>query len=88
MNSMDYNWALNLFSKLRKIKIKSPNFLILCLLIYCSSVAQDNKIFFDVTSGGGRLYPNAYESHLAGPVTFFNARLGLKTMGQKEWQQI
>ena len=88
MKYKDSNLALNLLSKVRHIDTKRIIFLILCLLIYYSSIAQDKKIFFDLTSGGGRLYPNAYESHLAGPVTFFNARIGLKTLGQKEWQRL
>ncbi len=88
MKYKDSNLALNLLSKVRHINIKRPIFLILCLLIYYSSIAQEKKIFFDFTSGGGRLYPHPYVSHLAGPVTFFNARLGLKTLGQKEWQRI
>ena len=88
MKYKDSNRALNLLSKLRQINIKRSTLLIFCLLMYYSGIAQDKKIFFDFTSGGGRLYPNAYESHLAGPVTFFNARLGLKTLGQKEWQRL
>ncbi len=62
--------------------------MILCLLITSSSIAQDKNIFFDISSGVGRLYPNAYLRNLAGQVTFFNARVGLKTLGEKEWQRI
>ena len=63
--------------------------MIITLLIQFSSQAQLSHLFFDLTGGGGRLMPH-YSSmkNLAGYVTFFNARLGLKTMGKKEWQRI
>lgn len=68
-----------------------PCFLLLIFiqLASFSSNAQQNNLFFDLTGGGGRLYPHHPEMRLfAGPVSFFNARMGLKTRGQKEWQRI
>lgn len=62
--------------------------LVFTLLIHNNGKAQQNKLFFDFTSGGGRLFPNPKMKNLAGPVTFFNAMLGLKTLGQKEWQRV
>lgn len=63
--------------------------LIFILLIQISSKAQRNKLFFDFTGGGGRLTPHhPVLTNLAGPVGFYNARLGFKTQGQKEWQRI
>ena len=88
MKYRDCNRVLNLLAQVKHITRKQPIFLLLCLLIFYSSIAQDKEIFFDLTSGGGRLFPNAYVSYLAGPVTFFNAKLGLKTLGQKEWQRL
>lgn len=64
-------------------------FLIFILLIHFSSKAQHNNFFFDFTGGSGRLVPHHPEmKHFAGPVTFFNAKFGMKTQGQKEWQRI
>jgi hypothetical protein len=64
-------------------------FLIFTLLVHFSSYAQDNNFFFDITGGSGRLVPHHTElKPFAGPVAFFNAKLGLKTMGQKEWQRV
>lgn len=64
-------------------------FLIFNLLASFSSNAQQNNLFFDFAGGGGRLYPHHPEMRLfAGPVSFLNARLGLKTRGQKEWQRV
>ena len=88
MKYKDSKREINRLSKLRHLHKKQPILLILCFLISYSSIAQDKKIFVDLTSGGGRLYPNAYLRYLAGPVTFFNARLGLKTLGEKEWQRL
>lgn len=52
-------------------------------------MAQRNNLFFDITGGAGRLIPHHPEiRNLAGPVSFFNARFGLKTLGQKEWQRV
>lgn len=64
-------------------------FLIFILLIYTNSKAQSYNLFFDFTGGGGRLMPHypAMKS-LGGSVAFLNARLGLKTLGQKEWQRV
>ena len=63
--------------------------LIFNLLASFSSNAQQNNLFFDFAGGGGRLYPHHPEMRLfAGPVSFFNARLGLKTRGQKEWHRV
>ena len=63
--------------------------LIFILLIHFSSNAQRNNLFFDITGGGGRLIPHHPEiRNLAGAVSFLNARLGLKTGGQKEWQRV
>jgi hypothetical protein len=63
-------------------------FLIFCLLIQFSGKAQSDQLFFDFTSGGGTLIPHPKMKNLGGPVTFFNARLGLKTWGKKEWQRV
>ena len=63
--------------------------LIITLLIHISSKAQRNNLFFDLTGGGGRIMPHHPELRkLGGPVSFFNAKLGFKTRGQKEWQRI
>jgi hypothetical protein len=63
--------------------------LIFTLLIHISIKAQRNNLFFDLTGGSGRLAPHHPElKPFAGPVAFFNARLGLKTLGQKEWQRV
>lgn len=63
--------------------------LIFTLLIHISGKAQRNNLFFDLTGGSGRLVPHHPElRHLAGSVAFFNLRLGLKTLGQKEWQRV
>lgn len=62
-------------------------FLIFIFLIHISSNAQNN-IFFDFTGGGGRLFPHPKLKYLAGSVTFYNARLGFKTSGLKEWQRV
>ena len=63
--------------------------LIITSLIHIGGKAQSNDLFFDLTSGGGRLTPHHPElRNLAGPVSFINARLGLKTFGKKEWQRI
>jgi hypothetical protein len=65
------------------------NILIFTILIQATAVAQSNNLFFDLTGGAGRLVPHHPEmKNLAGPVTFLNARLGLKTMGKKEWQRV
>jgi hypothetical protein len=62
--------------------------LIITTLIHIEGKAQSNDLFFDLTSGGGRLTPHHAElKNLAGPVSFINARLGLKTFGKKEWQR-
>ncbi len=63
-------------------------FLIFILLIQIKGRSQSNNLFFELTSGSGRLYPTPKMKNLAGPVTFLNARLGLKTLGKKEWQRI
>ena len=68
-----------------------PCFLLLTFILLASfhSNAQQNNLFFDITGGSGRLYPHHPEMKpFAGPVSFFNARLGLKTRGQKEWQRV
>ena len=63
--------------------------LIFISLVHISTKAQRNNLFFDITGGGGRLIPHHPEiRNLAGPVSFFNARFGLKTLGQKEWQRV
>jgi len=63
--------------------------LTITLLIHFGSNAQRNNLFFDFTGGGGRLIPHHPElKNLAGSVSFFNARIGLKTLGQKEWQRV
>ena len=64
-------------------------FLIFFLIIHINGNAQRSNPFFDFTGGVGRLIPH-YETmnNLAGPVSFLNARIGLKTAGQKEWQRI
>jgi len=63
--------------------------LIFILLTHINSKAQRNNLFFDITGGGGRLTPHHPEiKNLAGSVSFFNARFGLKTLGQKEWQRV
>lgn len=63
--------------------------LIFTLLVHISSKAQRNNLFFDLTGGSGRLVPHHPElKPFAGSVAFFNARLGLKTSGQKEWQRV
>ena len=62
--------------------------LIFTLLICNQSPAQTNRLFFDLTGGGGRLFPHSKMQNLAGPVTFFNAKLGLKTQGEAEWQRV
>lgn len=70
--------------------VKKYSFLLIfTLLIHFNSKAQRPNLFFDFTGGGGRLIPH-YPSmkDLAGSVAFFNARVGLKTLGQKEWQRV
>lgn len=62
--------------------------LIFTLLIYNQSPAQPNRLFFDLTGGGGRLFPHSKMQNLASSVTFVNAKLGLKTQGQAEWQRV
>ena len=63
--------------------------LIITSLIHIEGKAQSNDLFFDFTSGGGRLTPHHPEiKNLGGPVSFVNARLGLKTFGKKEWQRV
>ena len=63
--------------------------LIIMLLGNFSGHAQHPNLYFDFTGGGGRLIPH-YPSmnNFAGSVAFFNARVGLKTAGQKEWQRV
>lgn len=64
-------------------------FLIFIFLIHFNSKAQHNNYFFDLTGGTGRLVPHHPEIRpLAGSVSFFNLRFGLKTLGQKEWQRV
>ena len=63
--------------------------MIIILLTHINCKAQRNNLFFDITGGSGRLIPHHPEiKNLAGSVSFFNARLGLKTLGQKEWQRV
>ena len=62
--------------------------LIFIILIHNIGKPQNNRLFFDFSSGGGKLLPHPKMQNLAGAVTFFNARVGLKTLGQKEWQRI
>ncbi len=63
--------------------------LIFILLIITNSKAQRNNLFFDFTGGSGRLTPHHPElKNLAGQVSILNARIGLKTLGQKEWQRV
>lgn len=63
--------------------------LIFTLLVHFTSYAQDNNFFLEFTGGSGRLIPHHPELNpFAGPVAFFNAKLGFKTMGQKEWQRV
>lgn len=63
-------------------------FLIFIFLIQINSKAQLNNLFFDLLGGGGILFPNPKFQYLAGPVAFYNARLGIKTFGLKEWQRV
>jgi len=70
--------------------IKRYTFLLIFFIIFhINSRAQQPNLFFDFTGGAGRLMPH-YQSmnNLAGPVSFLNARIGLKTLGHKEWQRI
>jgi hypothetical protein len=63
--------------------------LIFTLLAFSSSFAQNNILFFDLAGGSGRLVPHHPEmKNLAGSVAFLNARLGIKTMGSREWQRV
>ena len=51
--------------------------------------AQKSNYFFDFTAGGGRLISHhPLLDPLEGRVSFFNARWGIKTTGEKEWQRI
>ena len=64
-------------------------FLIFIFLVHFNSKAQQNNYFFDLTGGSGRLVPHHPEiKPLAGAVSFFNLKFGIKTMGQKEWQRV
>jgi len=64
-------------------------FLIFILLIHFSCEAQRNNFFFDLTGGGGQLYAHHPElKPIAGSVTFFNTRIGIKMLGQKNWQRV
>ena len=58
-------------------------FLIFILFAQLNGDAQSDKLFFDLTSGGGRLFPTLKMKDLAGPVTFFNAKLGFENVGKK-----
>lgn len=63
--------------------------LIIISLIHINCEAQQNNLFFDFAGGEGRLIPHHPElEHFAGPVSLFNAKIGLKTLGQKEWQRV
>jgi len=63
--------------------------LLLLVLTPVISKAQQNSYFLDVSGGSGRLVPHhPLLNPLAGPVSFLNARLVIKTLGQKEWQRI
>ncbi|MEI6139360.1 MAG: acyloxyacyl hydrolase [Mariniphaga sp.] len=60
----------------------------LCLLNPSDSHAQNQNYFFDVTGGVGRLISHhPLLDPLEGPVSFFNARWGIKTTGKKDWQR-
>lgn len=63
-------------------------FFIFIFLIRINSIAQHDNLYFDLIGGGGRLFPHPKFQYLAGPVAFYNARLGFKTFGKKEWQRV
>ena len=58
-------------------------------LLPFSGKGQQNSYAIDVTGGVGRLIPHTpVLNPLAGPVSFFNARLIVNTHGKKEWQRL
>ena len=62
---------------------------IVFLLYPFAGGAQNNNYFLDITGGGGKLISHhPLLDPLEGPVSFFNARWGIKTTGKKEWQRI
>ncbi|GEM_PF-1066367 len=73
--------------------IKTPIFrdhiiLILIMLTPYTTFAQHKDYFFEISGGSGWLYPHdPVLKPIAGQVSIFNARLGLKTLGDKEWQR-
>ena len=50
--------------------------------------SQKNDLFVEINGGSGWLYPNYKMQNLAGPVSLFNAKFGVKTIGKKEWQRV
>ena len=57
-------------------------------LVHFNCSAQRDNYFFDLTGGGGYLYAHHPElKPIAGSVAFFNARVGIKTLGQKNWER-
>ena len=62
--------------------------LIFILLFHICCQGQNNNLFVDFTGGGGKLFPNPKMMNLEGKVSLFNVRLGLKTLGQREWQRV
>ena len=62
--------------------------LIIILLSSYQSFAQHKDYFFEISGGSGWLYPHdPILKPIAGQVSLFNARIGLKTSGIKDWQR-
>ena len=72
----------------KTIKFRYRITLILILLTALSSFAQHKNYFFEISGGSGWLYPHDPAlKPIAGQVSILNARLGLKTLGNKDWQR-
>lgn len=72
---------------------KTTNFryriiLILIVLTSHTSFAQHKNYFFEISGGSGWLYPHtSVLKPMAGVVSILNARVGLKTLGDQNWQR-
>jgi hypothetical protein len=48
---------------------------------------QHSNLFIDLIGGSGKFFPDAKFKYMEGPVSSYNAKIGIKTLGYKDWQR-